>query len=224
MHRNLKLGQALIVYAYLARARKGFKFDPKRGEYINNANGTIVKQDALETEIDAYIGYVGDNIAFQTQRLVDGKISIPAWQRAMRKEMRDSWRTQYILGAGGVEQMTQADWGRIGGRLNQQYKYLNGFADAIVDADFTDDKEAKKILDRASMYADARTSFYDGRTSVKKRADFKEERRVLIANDKNNCANCEEFASRGWVKIGTLPEPGQGSQCLTRCRCDKEYR
>jgi len=158
-------------------------------------------------------------MTFQAKRLTDGRISLPEFQRQMRKEIKDAWRTQYLLGRGGRGQMTQADWGRIGGRLQFQYARLNQFAADIAADTMTE----AQIQARAALYSGAnRTALYDGTTQRMQGAGKEEERRVL--NPAEHCPDCTGFAARGWVPIGTLPEPGQQSVCLTNCKCTKEYR
>jgi hypothetical protein len=49
-----------------------------------------------------------------------------------------------------------------------------------------------------------------------------EERNVLGAADRH-CAQCVECSDRGWVVIGTLPQPGSRT-CMSNCKCRMEYR
>lgn len=213
------LRRGLYFWAYLARSRAGFRFDLSRGEYIWNANGRTVLQPKLEIESGHLTKRYEANMRFQTQRHIDGKISLPQWQRNMRKELRDSWRTQYALGKGGWDQMTQADFGRMGGRLQAQYRHLNGFAGDMFQGRLTE----KQALARASMYSTAnRTALFDGETAAKVAAGLREERRVL--NPAEHCPDCVGYANEGWVAIGSLPEPGVASVCLSNCKCEKQYR
>lgn len=217
--RPVNLRAALTAWAYLARSRAGFRFSIDRGEYVWNANGRPVTIAKLERESANYTEFVGDNMRFQTERLLDGRISLAQWQRNMAKEIKDAWRTQYALGRGGWEQMTQSDFGRMGGRLQFQYRRLNAFAEDIWRGDLSD----AQIRARAKMYATAnRTALFDGRTQAKIGASFIEERRIL--NPAEHCQDCIGYAALGWQPIGTLPEPGQQSVCRANCKCTKEYR
>lgn len=85
-------------------------------------------------------GWVTENIALG-QNAADGLASMLAddllrvgdWQAVMRQQIKQSYIEQYITGKGGLEQMTQADWGSIGGQLKEQFSYLDSFAQEIAD-------------------------------------------------------------------------------------------
>jgi len=68
-----------------------------------------------------------------TERLYDKEITIQQWQRQFRESLKDQYIAQYIAAKGGRDNMTQADWGRLGGLLKKQYEYHNGFAQDVLD-------------------------------------------------------------------------------------------
>lgn len=50
------------------------------------------------------------------------------------------------------------------------------------------------------------------------------ERRVLDERRKvKHCPECEQYAQRGWVLAGSLPDIGTKCSCLTNCNCRFEY-
>ena len=154
-----------------------------------------------------------------TQRYVDGKIDINAWQKGMRKEIKDSHIVSSTAGRGGRDSMTKADWGRTGGRLKQQYGYLDGLALERINGEVSD----AQMMARAKMYAgNNRKAYYDGQVAANKDAGFTEERRIL--HPAEHCDDCEGFEAQGWQPIGTLPEPGEESVCMSNCKCTKEFR
>lgn len=74
----------------------------------------------------------------------------------MRQEIKDEYIRQYILGRGGREQMTSADWGSIGGDLAFQYRKLDEFTAQIEEGLIS---EAQAVA-RARMYTNsARQAF-----------------------------------------------------------------
>jgi hypothetical protein len=73
-----------------------------------------------------------------TQQLASRQIRLQAWQTLMRQEIKDEYIRQYLLGKGGITQMTQADWGSIGGMLSEQYGYLDGFAAQIASGNLSE--------------------------------------------------------------------------------------
>lgn len=55
-------------------------------------------------------------------------------------------------------------------------------------------------------------------------SDFPFERRVLDERPSvQHCPECEEYARRGWVVAGSLPDIGTECSCLTNCNCRFEY-
>jgi hypothetical protein len=149
----------------------------------------------------------------------DGTLSPIDWHQAMRQEIKREYIRQYLLGIGGLDQMTYADWGSIGGMLKEQYGWLNGFAEVVGDL------SEQQILSRSAMYSNsAREAFEraNGRVAVKWGAD---EELWVLDPTVENCNDCIEFELMGWQPIGTFPYPGQGAtQCLTNCHCTKYYR
>lgn len=205
--------------ADLARNPAGFRWDPDRAEYINRANGSIVAPERLRFEREKFMDWTRQNMDRHSRLLTEGHISLGEWQTRMRDEIRDSWRTAAMLGKGGRSQMTQADWGRLGGQLNREYAYLENFAADISTANLTE----AQIAARARMYGNhVNKAYYTQSTFAKVEAGYIEERRVL--NPAEHCEDCQTYASMGWMPIGTLPEPGEASACKANCQCSKEYR
>lgn len=52
---------------------------------------------------------------------------------------------------------------------------------------------------------------------------YQDMRRVAALDDRS-CSDCVGWDAMGWQPIGTVPPPGEGCQCLDRCRCIIEYR
>jgi hypothetical protein len=66
------------------------------------------------------------------RQLGRGDISLVEWRSAMRREIRDLHRTALIVARGGEwDGITLSDWGRLGGHLRVQYRYLDRYARAI---------------------------------------------------------------------------------------------
>ena len=139
----------------------------------------------------------------------------------LRAEIKKETVRQYLLGRGGVKQMTPRDWGRIGASVAEQYGYLDDF---IKEADQLSEAQ---IASRVQMYINsAREGFEKGKAeAIKQSGEFTEERWVMDTS-KENCSGCQALAAKGWVKIGELGTfPGSGdTPCLTKCGCKIEYR
>jgi hypothetical protein len=208
---------AARIYTELA-SRTGYAWDRASARYRNLQTGRYVSEASVRGLGERFaIEAVGSNIELLTDRFIDGKIDLETWQRGMAREIKDAHVVSAMLGRGGRDQMTQADWGRLGARLREQYRYLNRFAREIANGQLS----PAQIRARAAMYArSARTSYFDGLTSAKREAGFEEEQRVLGVAE--HCDDCPPLAGY-WAPIGSLPPIGE-SQCLTNCRCSKKYR
>jgi hypothetical protein len=199
--------------------RSGVTFDPTIGQYRDDATGRPVSDQRVLDTIESFMDYIARNMTTVTERYLSEILTLIGWQEAMRDEVKDSLLIGAIIGVGGLEFMRQRDWMRLNRQIRQQYGYLDNLAWERFNEQVTDDR----MVQRAGMYANAgRMGYYEARTDSLVAYGFSEERRVL--NPAEHCFDCIAYAALGWQPIGTLPEPGDQSECLTNCRCNKEYR
>lgn len=125
--------------------------------YRNPLTGRFIGQTEMLALRDTYTAAQQTNAAGLAQRLIQGDISLGDWQRLMRADVKDSFISQYVLGHGGRGSMTQADWGRLGAMIKEQYRYLDGFAAAIGDGQLTE----AQIAARAQMYHGSSTQAFE---------------------------------------------------------------
>jgi hypothetical protein len=92
-----------------------------------------------------------------TARLASGSYTLENWTDEMRKALKDNYISQYLLGRGGRNVMNQSDWGRIGGLLSNQYRFLNNFANEIGLGQLTQ----AQIAARAALYIDSATQAFE---------------------------------------------------------------
>jgi hypothetical protein len=81
-----------------------------------------------------------------------------------------------------------------------------------------------QALRRIEGYAlEARNMFFAAaRAASQATGRMYEERRILHAQE--SCPDCIEYAAEGWTPQGTLPLPGEQSECGKYCRCTMEQR
>lgn len=119
-------------------------------------------------------------------------LSPDAWELLMREELKREYIRQYLAGIGGQAQMTQADWGSIGGMLKEQYiGHLDIFADEIAAGKLSE----AQIRSRARMYFESAKEAYE-RANARAR-------------------------SGGELVLPAYPGDGQ-TVCLTNCHCTWE--
>lgn len=196
-------------------------FDPSVGAYITNDGEWVTLKD-LVAQGQASLAASSAAIDDMAGLVANGQLSADAWYGLMQEEIKQEVIVQYILGHGGmVDDMTHADWGRIGAIVKDQYKYLKGFRDDIIAGNLTEGQ----ISSRAGMYINsAREAFNNARGRVMADAGNDEEKWVL-GNNEDHCIDCQDNADQDWQPIGTFPDPGSGSTvCLTNCGCALIYR
>ncbi len=144
-------------------------------------------------------------------------IDSPNLVEELMEEMKGEYIRQYLLGIGGADKMTASDWGSIGGMLREQYRYLKGFADSLVGL------SERQIAARIAMYINSAREAFE--RAKRKAASGATQERWVMDPEAEHCVDCVDYDSQGWQPIGTFPFPGDGStECLTNCRCHKEYR
>lgn len=182
----------------------------KKGQFVREKDVVRITKKAIEYELQA-----GNKI---TKDLLSGKINVSTWEQKTAQSIRNLAIYQYSLGIGGIKQMDWRDHAEISGKVNLQYQYLRGFSHDIIQGNLSE----AQILARVQMYYNKTRHFYeDGRLEGHARNGFLWERRVLAAF--HSCDDCVRYSGVGWVKIGTLPNPGENCQCRANCKCVKYY-
>lgn len=199
----------------------GYIFDRRTGNFHGPLPSTaVVARAKVMRLIQERIGYHDGQLANITRALNNDLITLAQWERAFAQELKDLYLQQAALARGGWQNMTQADFGRVGQQLREQYRYLHGFAQDIAAGKLS----PAQIAARAAMYASSgRAAYWAAMTGTMMRAGMTRERR-LAKGDRGSCSPCVDLARKGWQPIGALPAPG-GPPCagLSRCRCEKEY-
>ena len=189
------------------------------GRYRNTATGRFVPERVVLREVDKVYAASAQTMKGLTQSLVDGDLSLPEWQRAMEAQIKMVNRIGGVAARGGLDQMTQADWGHVGAQTKRQYQYFRNFAAEIASGK---QKLNGTAVTRAGLYGEAgRGTYQEGKRRQAKRKGYNEERRMLGFAE--HCPDCVKYAQRGWQPIGTLPRIGD-SQCRTYCKCFFTYR
>lgn len=159
------------------------------------------------------------------EALQRGEISLSEWQTLMAREIKNVTLYAAGLANGGWDNLSPADFGRVGRWLAQgpsggmgQYQYLQRFAEAIeaglpLDGNF---------LRRCEMYVTQANQFYEReRSRIREVMGFDEVRNRRHASD--SCAGCLEQEAKSWQKREAYQYPGS-RDCLARCRCSSTYR
>jgi hypothetical protein len=196
----------------------GYRYNAKAYSYVDERGRFLTRTEVRDT-LDNALANNGRLMHDLTQQLRDGTITLADWQAQVAREVKNVHLYSAAAAKGGWAQMTPADYGRAGQRIETQYRFLRGFAEDIASGKQPLNDRA---LARASMYSEAgRNTFrYVERKEMEVRG-MTEERSILHAND--SCEGCLEQEAAGWQPIGEAVEIGE-RDCLTRCRCTMDYR
>jgi hypothetical protein len=201
----------------MPRARP-YRFDPKVARY-RAPNGRLVARAEVRRAIDAEIRSLDQDARTLADQYRNGEISLGKWEREMRSLVKDTHILNAAAAKGGWDQLTQADYGRVGQIVRDEYNHLSGFAGEL-SAGFQ--RTDGTMLTRAQLYTRGGRRTYESVTgSVAEDAGNVEERSILHPAD--HCQGCIDEAAKGWQPIGTLTPIGQRT-CLGNDRCTMEYR
>lgn len=176
----------------------------------------------VRSALDKAIEESQEEVAELTVRLQEGEISLARWQQSMARALKDAHLNAGALTKGGFENLSQRDFGQIGGRIRDELEYLRGFVEDIEDGAQNLDGSA---IRRAKMYpGKARKTHHKLHRREMQKIGYNQEKNVLGIAE--HCSECVELTTRGddgWVPNGTLTPIGDRT-CLSNCKCSIQYR
>ena len=111
--------------------------------------GTAITEETLMLLRDGIIDAAQHRIQEATQQYIDGEAALTAWVLLLRAEIELVSTQQWLLATGGVEQFTPTEARLLTQHIQEQNRYLQGFAAAVQQGQLT----AGQMLARAAMYA-----------------------------------------------------------------------
>jgi len=194
-----------------------YRWNEVAGRYIA-PNGQFVSFDTIRRYLDITLDTSEQKVMTLARQLQSGQITLQEWQLGMRDTLKSIHLASSALAKGGWAQMSQADYGRVGFRLKEQYAYLEKFARQIEKGYLLDGR----FLNRVQLYAQSgRLTYHMVQRSEMLIRGMTEERNILGAAD--HCTECVGETERGWVPIGDLVLVGQRI-CMSNCRCSVDFR
>ena len=208
-----------------------FTYDPrlKGSGYRDTTTGRVISRVNVGEQVDVMISNSSDVTLTLSEMVDTGGISSQAWYDAMRQEIKDNYIDQYLVGIGGREQMTPADWGSVGGMVADQYRYLNDFHDQVSAGDLSQ----AQINARSRMYINSSREAYE-RAQARAPGRGYTEHQWVNSPIADTCEDCVALQGSGWISVdeafispstGEDAVPGSGATiCLTNCHCNIQYR
>lgn len=200
--------------AVLSRMDAAWSYDRGTGRY-RDEKGKFLSKASVEKLVDTRIEKLETILKRTTRMLSEGSITLDQWQSSVRELIKTAHIQAAIVGYGGRKNMGSAEFGRIGQKLRQEYKFLQGFARDMLEQRIS----APMALARIGLYArSVRSSYWEGTAMRQQEQGYSLMRRVLDAQAQH-CQSCVDYAARGIVPMGTVPMPGIRCECRSRCRC-----
>lgn len=198
----------------------GFLYERNISRYRDTSNGRFVARARVTNLMEQQVNGAEQRMAQIVQGVADHSIAPSVAQEAMRDEMRRLNLANSALGKGGLEQLDFRDYGRVGQQLRDTYARITNLVDGVERGEVT----IPQALRRIEGYSlEARNQFFAAqRAASQASARVFEERRILHAQE--SCPDCIDYAAQGWTPQGTLPLPGEQSECQKYCRCTMEQR
>jgi hypothetical protein len=195
-----------------------FIWDKKVQKYRYKESGKFVGGEAVQNMTRKAVAQITKDLETVGDLLIQRKINLSTWTEVTAKLLKNLHTWQYLLGAGGKKQMTQADYGSLGLKLSEQYKYLRDFAEEIKTKGMTEDEFRRRL----SMYSEASTGTFE-KARMRKHRDqgFQWEKRIRTKTE--SCQPCINYEALGWQPIGTLPNPTERCDCIANCGCYKVF-
>jgi len=154
-------------------------------------------------------------------QLRSGSIDLITWEVRMRREVKVVATYSGAAAKGGWAQMTEADYGRVGRYVQDQYRFLRGF---MRDVATGRQPLNGTVNSRSKLYSEAGRPLYHLMERAENRVRGNLQRRN-IRGATDSCAGCVAASDAEWVDIddASVPEIGD-RECGNRCKCEWEYR
>ena len=191
-------------------------YDAETGRFRDTETGRLVARAAVRRSIEESL----TNVARLTDTLADdlraGRLSLTEWRVEMRSVIKTSQMMSAEVAHGGRQQMTQADYGRVGQQVRRQYEYLEKWVNEIQAGAPLNNR----LEPRAALYLkSARTAY------VREEARLMSEKGWLarsVTRPAEHCAECLAEEAKGLVEPRFIVPPGERT-CLGNCKCYLQY-
>ena len=200
-----------------------YRWNAAAGRYIA-PNGQFVGQQTIRLELDNVMDNITDRMVSLSQQFRAGTIDGRTFQTESMRLIKQTHLAAGAMEKGGWANMTQADFGRVGQIVRQEYAYFNNLISQIESGT----QRLDGTLDnRMRLYGQAgRGTYHKFEREDRAGQGYDEERSILHGRDHCSTSTrpgCVEEAAKGWQAIGTMTPIGSRT-CLSNDRCSVSYR
>lgn len=200
-----------------------FRWNIKAAQYADRVTGRFVSRQLIRDQLENVVDASSQVMRALSQQHRNGEISLADWQIQMMQQVKTTHLAAAAMQRGGWQQMSQADFGRVGRAVRTEYDFLRKFAGQIASG--------KQKLDgsftrRAALYGQqGRPTYVTFWDSTAAQRGFDEERSILQPAE--HCTECVSEDAKGFRKIGRKSGgmiPIGRRICRSNDKCLKEFR
>lgn len=184
--------------------------------WYNTTNGQFVSEQAVTDEMRVHQQATYGVLDSLTRQLYSGSITLEQWQIGVAAELKDAHLAQALYAIGGKNNATQANYGRVGGTLADEYRYLSNFASDIASGVVSEAQALARIRQYGNSTQQSYWREYDLQTPP-------DEVIIWELGSAEHCPDCIALAAGSPYEAGECPtEPGAGAtRCRGNCQCTK---
>lgn len=138
-------------------AESAYQYDESSRRYRHKESGKYLSKTQVLGLRDKFLDEQKEEVRALAAKLSAEDIDLPAWETAMRAQVKQTYLAEALLGRGGRGAMQARDWGALGRQVRSQYQFLSAFAKEIAD----DGMSEARISSRASLYIESATQAYE---------------------------------------------------------------
>jgi hypothetical protein len=196
-----------------------YLWNERAAQYSDRKTGRFVGRQVIRNQLDNVIDASSQVMRAISQQLRDGDIGLAEWQIQMMQQIKTTHLAGAAMQRGGWQQMTQADFGRVGQIVRREYDFLRTFAEQIANGE---QKLDGTLARRAGLYGQqGRPTYLVFWDSTAAQRGFDEERSILQPAE--HCTECVSEAAKGFQPIGQMISIGSRI-CRSNDKCLKEFR
>lgn len=193
-----------------------YNYDNRAQRWRDSVSGQFLANETVVNEMRVHQNATHSTLESLTRSLYSGNINIAQWQIAVASELKDAHLAQAMFARGGRANMGQAEFGRVGQTLREQYGFLARFAEDIASGR----QSLAQALTRVNLYGNAtQQSYWSEYAQGNKGKKF-----YYRLSPAEHCPTCLTRAAGNPYTFDNLQGyPGDGStQCKANDQCTLE--
>jgi len=196
-----------------------YLWNERAAQYTSRKTGRFVSRQIIRGQLDKVIDASSQVMRAISQQLSDGDIGLAEWQLEMMQQIKTTHLAGGAMQRGGWQQMTQADFGRVGRIVRNEYAFLRDFAAQIASGE---QKLDGTLVRRSGLYGQqGRPTYLTFWDSTVAQRGFDEERSILQPAE--HCTECISEDAKDFQPLGQMIPIGQRI-CRSSDKCLKEFR